>query len=212
MSNLRRILEVFNKCHTLHPISAVSSIIPSNKSIPDSCMENALIKMNTRMTENVDLHCETRLGAYGPHWCVMLLCFLFYIGWQKKAAPGSGRILLHGKEGRTTAQEFLTSMLVSATGQIISFHVILVVCPAGENLRWKLRPSSYITHIVQCSCSDTSPRAVMQQKKSEKGGEKGEINREEREPYWKQHRFFQVWLYIKAKNSEIWEKENKKLG
>lgn len=53
---------------------------------------------------------------------------------KKKAAPGSGRILLHGKEGRTAAQEFLTSMLVSATGQIISFHVILVVRPAGENL------------------------------------------------------------------------------
>lgn len=175
-------------------------------------MENAVLKMNTRMTENVDLQCETRLGAYGPHWCVMLLRFLFYIGWKKKAAPGSGRILLHGKEGRTTAQEFLTSMLVSATGQIISFHVILAVRPAGENLRWKLRPSSYITHIVRCSCSDTSPRAVMRQKKTWKRGRKGRNQPGRERTILKAASLFQVWLYIKAKNSEIWEKENKKTG
>lgn len=79
--------------------------------------------MNIRGTsENVKLHGESRLGAFGPHWC---LCHA--AAGYKGGPPGSqaGGYYDMVKRGGPTAEEFLTGMLVSAGGRITSPHVIL---------------------------------------------------------------------------------------
>lgn len=84
--------------------------------------------------------------------------------WNKNTIPASREIRLHGEEGGTNAQEFLTSRLVCyRANNIISYNFRGV--PTGESYSPVcMNASSSITQIVHYSCVAPSLEAVMQNK------------------------------------------------
>lgn len=75
------------------------------KTVYNSCMENAVKNWSSGWLKMLVYIVKPQTFAYGPQWCVMQLCFLFYLGWKQRYQT------VHGKEGGTKAQDFLTSML-----------------------------------------------------------------------------------------------------
>lgn len=145
----------------------------------DSCMENAALNWTSGWFMMVIYAVKPQLFAYGPHWCVTRLCFLFCLGYKKNSCSQRGDTIT-GKEGGTDAQECLTSMSVSATGQIISFHIILRGVLWGEDLTWKLQHSlsTRLLHHADCTVQLFSPQPESSHAKDRWRGKKGQDRRE----------------------------------
>lgn len=106
ISNSCRIWEAFNKWHTSCPIPVSSLIISTKnqkKTVYNGCMENSVKNWSSGWLKMLIYIVKPQTFAYGPQWCVMQLCFLFYLGWKQRYQT------VHGKEGGTKAQDFLTS-------------------------------------------------------------------------------------------------------
>ncbi|KAM7404956.1 hypothetical protein PAMP_012255 [Pampus punctatissimus] len=94
----------------------------------------------------------------------------------------SGGDTITGTEGGTKAQEYLTSMVVYTTAQIISFNIILQRSTEEKILHESysaiLHKHKLITPIVQYSCLAANLKAAMQ--KIGGGRKKGQKSQEER--------------------------------